>query len=89
MVEGAEWVLPDVLDERARFGPSILHCVDNMEHQHTTAHLVTTIARQLGLEDHLQVRLPYGRPVPCFPEKLILKQSALFGPVSTLGAYEA
>jgi len=56
LVEGGEWVLPDVLRERERAVPSVLHCVDNMAHEHTTAHLVVEIAARLGLSDHLRVR---------------------------------
>ena len=33
---------------------STLVCIDNMEHEHTTAHLVTAEAERLGLSDHLQ-----------------------------------
>jgi hypothetical protein len=34
-----------------------LHCVDNMQHAHTTAHKVVEAAEELGLEDHLKLRV--------------------------------
>ena len=34
-----------------------LHCVDNLAHEHTTAHLIQQGAQQLGLLDHLQLHV--------------------------------
>jgi hypothetical protein len=34
-----------------------LHCVDNMAHEHTTAHKVVEAAEELGLEAHLKLRV--------------------------------
>ncbi|KAG5189310.1 hypothetical protein JKP88DRAFT_271630 [Tribonema minus] len=35
----------------------VLHCVDNMAHRHTTAHLVLEAAEALGLERHLKLHV--------------------------------
>lgn len=54
LVSSTEWMVPQLeeqTNETAR-----LHCVDNMAHEHTTAHLVIEIASELGLSKHLQVR---------------------------------
>ena len=66
MVEGVPWTVDEYFErEEAEKGgdgglgvtqctKSTLVCLDNMEHEHTTAHLVTVEAEKLGLSDHLQ-----------------------------------
>ena len=66
MVDGVPWTVDEYFErEEAEKGgdgglgvtqctKSTLVCLDNMEHEHTTAHLVTVEAEKLGLSDHLQ-----------------------------------
>jgi hypothetical protein len=39
--------------EDGRVAGGVLHCIDNMAHEHTTAHIVTAAAAGLGLSDRL------------------------------------
>ena len=41
--------------EDARVNEGVLHCIDNMAHEHTTAHVVTESASALGMSDRLQL----------------------------------
>ena len=41
--------------EDARVNEGVLHCIDNMAHEHTTAHVVTRSAAELGMSDRLQL----------------------------------
>ena len=41
--------------EDARVDEGVLHCIDNMAHEHTTAHEVTRSASELGMSDRLQL----------------------------------
>jgi len=36
-----------------RWRNNVLHCVDNLAHEHTTAHRVKQVAAKLGVEEHL------------------------------------
>lgn len=50
-----DWCVVDRLAADAQHGPGQLHCVDNLAHAHTTAHLVQQGARSLGLDPYLQL----------------------------------
>ena len=41
--------------EDARVDSGVLHCIDNMAHEHTTAHAVKGVAESLGMADRLRV----------------------------------
>ena len=41
--------------EDARVDSGLLHCIDNMAHEHTTAHAVKGVAESLGMADRLRV----------------------------------
>lgn len=41
--------------EDARVASGILHCIDNMVHAHTTAHVVTEVARKMGCASRLKL----------------------------------
>jgi predicted O-methyltransferase YrrM len=41
--------------EDARVASGVLHCIDNMAHEHTTAHAVKGVAESLGMADRLRV----------------------------------
>merc|ERR1712150_405046 len=52
-VEGVPWFIDDAMQgDRIH---ATLHCVDHLEHAHTTAHRVRDCASELGLVDHLQM----------------------------------
>ena len=50
-----EKVEPEPFTEDARVATGVLHCIDNMAHEHTTAHIVTAAADDLGLSDRLRL----------------------------------
>jgi predicted O-methyltransferase YrrM len=48
------FLVASALEAHAERAPSILHCVDNLAHEQTTAHRVIDAARQLGIESALR-----------------------------------
>ncbi|GMH48037.1 hypothetical protein TrRE_jg12644, partial [Triparma retinervis] len=54
--EGVEWSVDGYFEEKGAGGKeAMLHIVDNMEHEATTAHLVMDAAKTLGISRHLNV----------------------------------
>eukprot|EP01052_Picozoa_sp_SAG31_P020230 SAG31_NODE_1512_length_8055_cov_3.286199_4_plen_142_part_00 len=57
-VGGASWLLPPETgwqQKHADATPTLLHCVDDMTHENTTAHLVEAISQRLGTSHHLRI----------------------------------
>ena len=51
------WCVPDFLQSTAGDSGGVLHCVDDLSHEDTTAHLVQEAAQELGLGDHLRLHV--------------------------------
>lgn len=54
-----KWLAPQV--DGAEKADAVLHCVDNLAHNHTTAHKCLAVAQQLNLEHLLRLHLDDGR----------------------------
>ncbi len=53
--DGIPWSVDEYFDDEVR--PAVLDCVDNMEHESTTAHLVVKIADELKLSSYLKLHV--------------------------------
>lgn len=55
------WLAPSPVSNDSEEAAGVLHCVDNLAHAGTTAHLLLGVAEQLGLEDSLRLHLDDAR----------------------------
>ena len=58
-VGGADWLVDDSDEDGWHAGVcgGVLHCVDDLSHEHTTADAVERVATELGIHRHLRIHV--------------------------------